>query len=387
VFIQDTIPQTSTFSAISIKTDKDNSMELDTKLAALDDLRKSERLDAILLRRSSSFAWATCGVPSYIYIPSAEGVASILVTSDHRYLIMDKIEAPRLESEYKLREQGWEFIIHNWFEQPNLIHYIEGKKLGADIPMAGAKDLSREISNLRAMLTPEENNRFRELSRLCAQAVEATARSLQPGQIEAEVAAKLSYEAEVRGTQAVVNLIAFDERIFNFRHPLPTTKRLENYAMLVLCGRKWGLVAALTRLIHFGKLPAELKHKMDAVLRIDAHFIAATRPGISMGEVFQAGVQSYAQEGYPEEWYLHHQGGLGGYEGRELIVTPGVRDIVRKGQVYAWNPSITGTKSEDTILIGDNENEVLTAIEGWPTQKIAVAGQEILRPEILEVLD
>lgn len=362
-------------------------MELDTKLAALDDLRKSEGLDAILLRRSSSFAWATCGMPSYIYIPSAEGVASILVTPDHRYLITDKIEAPRLESEYKLRERGWEFIIHNWFEQPNLIHYLKGKKLGADLPMAGAKDLSREISNLRAMLTPEENNRFRELGRLCAQAMEAAARSLQPGQIEAEVAAKLSYEAELRGVQAVVNLIAFDQRIFNFRHPLPTTKQLDKYAMLVLCGRKWGLVAALTRLIHFGKLPAELKLKMDAVLRIDAHFITATRPGTSMGEVFQVGIQSYAQEGYPEEWNLHHQGGLGGYEGRELIVTPGVKDIVRKGQVYAWNPSITGTKSEDTILIGEEDNEVLTAIEGWPAQKIAVADQEILRPEILEVVD
>jgi antitoxin VapB len=147
------------------------------------------------------------------------------------------------------------------------------------------------------------------------------------------------------------------------------------------------LVAALTRLIHFGKLPVELKQKMNAVLRIDAHFIAATRPGISMGEVFQAGIQRYAQEGFPNEWHLHHQGGLGGYEGRELIVTPGVKDIVRKGQVYAWNPSITGTKSEDTILIGEDDNEVLTAIDGWPVQRITVAGNEILRPEILEVMD
>ena len=55
------------------------------------------------------------------------------------------------------------------------------------------------------------------------------------------------------------------------------------------------------------------------------------------------------------------------------------------GQVYAWNPSIAGAKSEDTILVGESGNEVLTTIEGWPTWEITVNGQSIARPAILEV--
>ena len=62
----------------------------------------------------------------------------------------------------------------------------------------------------------------------------------------------------------VVNLIATDERIFNFRHPLPTHKRLERYAMLVLCGRQRGLVCSITRLVHFGRLPDDLRRKAEA---------------------------------------------------------------------------------------------------------------------------
>ncbi|MDT8304742.1 MAG: hypothetical protein RRC07_02300 [Anaerolineae bacterium] len=37
------------------------------------------------------------------------------------------------------------------------------------------------------------------------------------------------------------------------------------------------------------------------------------------------------------------------------------------GQVFAWNPSIAGTKSEDTILAGESGNEILTAMDGWLT--------------------
>ena len=60
--------------------------------------------------------------------------------------------------------------------------------------------------------------------------------------------------------------------------------------------------------------------------------------------------------------------------------------VVAAGQAYAWNPSITGMKSEDTILVGEQGNEVLTAIEGWPMLTVELAGGEKwLRPAVLEV--
>ena len=119
---------------------------------------------------------------------------------------------------------------------------------------------------------------------------------------EYEIAAALSHEAQRRGVQPIVNLVATDERIFMLRHPLPTGKTMQHYAMVVLCGRRHGLVISLTRLVHFGKLSSELTRKNDAVAKIDAAFIAATRPGVTLGEVFAKGVAAYAATGYPEEW-------------------------------------------------------------------------------------
>jgi antitoxin VapB len=205
---------------------------------------------------------------------------------------------------------------------------------------------------------------------------------VRPGQTEFEIAGLLAGETERRGVQAIGILIATDERIFNYRHPLPTAKKLERYAMLVLCGRKQGLVCSITRLVHFGRLPEEIMQKAQAVAQIDAAMLAATRPGRSLGEIFQIAMNGYARAGYPDEWRLHHQGGPAGYEPREYVARPGATEKVSVGQVYAWNPSIRGAKSEDTILVGESGNEILTAIPGWPIVK--VDGQ-MKRPAILVI--
>jgi antitoxin VapB len=207
---------------------------------------------------------------------------------------------------------------------------------------------------------------------------------VQPGLSEYELSALLADEAEKRGVQAIVNLIATDERIFNYRHPLPTDKRLERYAMLVLCGRKQGQVCSITRLIHFGPLSDELRVKMEAVAAIDAAAIVKTRPDRTLGDVFADIQQAYADTGFADEWQLHHQGGPGGYEPREAIATPGASQVVAAGQVYAWNPSITGTKSEDAMLVGATGNEVLTTIDDWPMIEVVVDGIALPRPAILE---
>jgi antitoxin VapB len=146
------------------------------------------------------------------------------------------------------------------------------------------------------------------------------------------------------------------------------------------------LVCSITRLVYFGRLPDPLRRKMEATARIDAAFIAATRPGRTLGEIFRRATDVYRETGFPDEWQLHHQGGSAGYEPREFVATPTSTEPVTTGQAYAWNPSITGTKSEDTILVGPEGNEIMTEIPGWPRLPIRLDGQTIQRPAILEVI-
>ncbi len=361
--------------------------EIEQKQSRIKTLLAESNLDALLLQCVSSFAWATGGAASYINTADIKGVASLLITPTGRYLITNNIEAPRFEQEEQLKQQGWEFCVAGWHEtQPIITELTQGLRLGADGLYPNAKNLSTEVASLRAALTPEEGERFRVLGRLCAAAMNDAIQAVRPGQTEYEIAGVLAQAAESRGVQAIVNLIATDERIFAFRHPLPTTKKLERYAMLVLCGRRQGLVCSITRFIHFGRLPDELRRKAEAVAEVDAQFLAATRPGRTLGAIFQQAVSAYVRVGFPNEWTRHHQGGLAGYEPRERVATFDVTDQVAVGQTYAWNPSITGAKSEDTLLVGESGNEILTAIPGWPAIAVNIEGQTIERPAILENL-
>jgi antitoxin VapB len=361
--------------------------ESEIKFKQIKDLLERHQLDALLLQRVSSFAWATCGAASYVNTASDLGAARLLITPDQRYVITDNIEATRLEQEEHLVQAGWTFHISPWYKGLDPVPGLtKNLRLGSDAPYAGAVDLSADLARLRANLTEAEGERFRELGRLCAQALNRAVQTVRPGQTEHEIAGRLAQEAESLGVQAIVNLIATDERIFAFRHPLPTEKTLDRYAMLVLCGRRQGLVCSLTRLVHFGRLPEEIRGKTRAVAQVDAALIAATRPGQTLAQVFQAGITAYANAGYPEEWHLHHQGGPAGYEPREAVATPVSEEFVLAGQAFAWNPSVTGTKSEDTILVSEENNEIITGIAGWPMLSVEVAGQALQRPAVLEIL-
>lgn len=364
-----------------------NKAEREIKQERILALLEERQLDALWLRRASSFAWATGGVDAHINTADSEGVASLLIGKDFKAVITNNIEAPRLEQETDLKKQGWDFWSAPWYSpgREDLDEKVRGMRLGVDLPSPDATDLGPELAEIRAQLTPEEVERFRSLASDCAAGMWEAIGKLKPGLSEIEIGALQVEAVERRGVQAIVNLIATDERIFQFRHPLPTVKKLGRYAMLILCGRRQGLVCSVTRLVYFGHSPEELRQKMDAVAQVDAEIIAATRPGRTLGNVFEQAQASYAAVGFPDEWRRHHQGGLAGYEPREVTAIPGSPQPIQVNQVFAWNPSISGVKCEDSILVGAEANEVLTRMDAWPVQELQLGGQTISRPVILEV--
>jgi antitoxin VapB len=359
--------------------------EIDDKLDRLRALLDARGLDAIRLRRVSSFAWATGGADSAVNTASDLGVGELVVTRDRRYLVTSNIEAPRFADEDRLVAQGWEPVIGGWFEASPADALTAGLAVGADSALAGATDLAGAMAALRARLLPAEQARFRELSRRSASAMDAAVRAIRPGMSERRIAGLLAGETTSRGVWPVVVLVATDERIRRFRHPLAVDRALERHAMVVLCGRRWGLVCSLTRFVHLGPLPDDLRRKQDAVARVDATFIAATRPGARVRDVFARAVDAYRATGFADEWKLHHQGGAAGYEPREFVARPDSDEEVADGQAFAWNPSITGTKSEDTVLLAGGSSDIMTEMAGWPVIECAVDGTTYRRPAVLEL--
>lgn len=349
------------------------------------DLIEKKKLTALALSTQANFAWITCGASNHVPITTDIGCATALITPDRKFVVCDNIEAPRLNDE-EISGRGFELVHYPWHEgnlAEEIRRLVGPGEIGADIALPGSIPIESALAPYRYSLTPEEIERYRWVGRNAADCVNAVCRVLEPGMTELEIAAILDHAAVERGMIPNVTLIAADERIEKYRHPLPTDKPVERCAMVVLGARRWGLVVSTTRIVHFGQLPDDLKRKHSAVTAVDAVFILNTVPGADVADVFEKGVAEYAAQGFPEEWKLHHQGGPTGYKGRDFRASAVTHDTVRENQAFAWNPSITGTKSEDTIIARPSGPEILSHFEGWPMIEVEVSGKRLMRPDIL----
>ncbi len=364
--------------------------ERQVKQARLADWLDRHKLDGVMLWRRQNFAWVTCGRDNHIANNTPVGVACVVATRDgRRVCLANAIEAPRMRGE-ELAGTGIEVVSFPWHDGAAGTRAARDVKGGMKIATdshdlgLGLPQVPHDFNELRWSLTDAEIERYRTGARAAADAMEAACRALRPGMTEHEVAGELDQRSHAAGSNPLVTLVAADDRVARFRHPIPTDHKISHHVMLVTCAERAGLISCLTRFVHFGPLPAELKRRHQAVANVDAAVNLATRPGRTLGEVFVELQRAYAGEGFADEWQLHHQGGSTGYAPREAVAGPGSAVTVRENQAFAWNPSITGTKSEDTVLITSQGIEVLTRPgEGFPTLAGKSPAGELPRADIL----
>ena len=318
-----------------------------------------EGLGAILMRRPENFAWFTGGGNSRVEYASPFGAADVVVTADGEYVLASTIEAPRMRAEEAL---GLDVLEYPWHDGPEAaVRELVGERpLGADLPLDGARDLSEELSALRRVLDPDAIVRLRGVGADLMAALEEAAENVAPGMTEHDAAAAIAGACRRRALVATVLLAATDERIRRFRHPLPTRATIERRAMLVASAQRGGLYANLTRIVDYEEPDPETARRQVACDEILARLRdEATRPGRTLADAFGDCRRFYAEAGFPDEWRLHHQGGPTGYASREVIATPHTAVPIEVGQAFAWNPSITGAKSEETFVLTETGPEVV----------------------------
>lgn len=266
-----------------------------------------------------------------------------------------------------------------WYKE----HKSRDGKFGSDDREDNYFNVKTDIKELRTKLTTEEIKRYKNLGRKTGEIIEEVAKNIEIGMTENKIAGQLAKKYYEKGIIPIVNLVAVDDRIFKYRHPLPKNNKLKKYAMLIICAKKWGLVANATRLIHFGPLTKELKDKYNALKNIESIFLDNSRPGNNLGEIFSKSIKQYEKVGYPTEWEKHHQGGLTGYNSREIIANQNMDYVLSENQALAWNPSITGAKIEDTCIIKRDNLDIITETGNWEYDELIIQNKKILRPKIL----
>jgi Xaa-Pro aminopeptidase len=354
--------------------------EFQTKLRRVRGFLKERRLPGVLLSTRANFSWLSCGRSNHVRLDGAGGVASLFVTRGGVELWTSNLEEPRFREE-EARGLPLAYRVHPWMRDDKGSWLPPGA--GSDDGAYGTLNAAREAASLRWSLHPEEVRRYRKVGRLAGRVLLAAGRKVRPGWTENRLAAEITGALAGMGLEATVVLVGSDERLERYRHPIPTGKRIRKSVMMVLCAKGYGLIANLTRIVHFGKVPADLARRHRACLEVERAMWNASKPGAKAGAVFAAAAEEYAAQGFPGEWKKHHQGGPTGYETRDYLAVPGEARLLAENQALAWNPSITGTKTEDTVLLTPRGLEILTPTPGWPLTAAGRAGG-FRRPAILE---
>jgi Xaa-Pro aminopeptidase len=366
--------------------------ELDTKTGRIVRLLSENDLAGVLLNGQHNFTWITGGANNGVDQSRDNGVASILVArSGKRFLLANKIEMARMLAEEVVG--GFEPVDFGWQDEKSsgswvidLAADLAGGTIATDIPMdASTTAIDGFIGACRRILTQPEIERFRELGADASFAIDEVVDQLQPGQTELEIASLMRSELDRRNIRSVVTLVAADDRIAKYRHPVPTANRCKNTVMLVTCSRRHGLVASLTRIATIGPASDDLKKRTEAAAFVNSNLLHATREGSKACDIYAIAAKSYADAGFYEEIDKHHQGGCAGYRTREWVIHPNSTDVVGSEQAFAWNPSITGTKVEETVILTGGRCETITASTRFPQIVTTIGGSEYHSPGILEI--
>ncbi|HHY33179.1 MAG TPA: M24 family metallopeptidase [Firmicutes bacterium] len=360
--------------------------EVQVKLQRVRHLIEQRQLSGLLLKTQPNFSWLTAGGLNSVGIATELGVTSILVTPDGLYLIANTIEAPRAMKEEGLGELGFTLLTFDWYEnrELQLVREIVGDgSVGCDVAVSGLLHIADDVAKLRYELTEGEVDRYLFLGTKVSTAIENTLMEVKPGDSEAEVIGRLCAELWKDRIDAVGYQSAADERAYLYRHPIPTMRRVDKYLMLCINARYKGLVTSITRLVHFGQPASELLRQFRHNLEIECAMIAKTRVGRPMREPLLTAIEMYEQLGYAGEWKLHHQGGAMGYYARDIRVTPTTQDLVGKNQAFCWNPSISGTKTEDAFIATPDGPKMITGPVVYPAVTVESNGFEFKRPGML----
>ncbi|MEO6655134.1 MAG: aminopeptidase P family protein [Pyrinomonadaceae bacterium] len=362
------------------------SSEIDIKTQRLQQMLERERLGGVLLNTQHNFAWLTGGGSNGIDLSRENGAASLFVAANgNRFVLANKIEMPRMLTE-EVSTDDFEPVEFSWQDEKarsNIV--IEKAKDLAGGEIATDYAIEGKIAPCRYQLTTDEVARYRVQGKDAGAAIRRVIDTITPGEMEIEIAEKMRHEFALDGMTTVVALAAADERIAQFRHPVPTVKCWSKTLLLVICAKRRGLITSLSRLVCIGNASDELKTKTTAAAYVHAALLDATRPGTTGGELYRTAANAYAERGFADEIDRHHQGGAVGYRTREWVANPQSREIVPTDQAFAWNPSITGTKVEETCITTAEGIEIISSSPDFPQISTMVNGREYISPGILSL--
>jgi len=351
--------------------------EVDAKIQNIRDYLALREAKGIHVQRVENFAWVTGGLKNYVTLNGVQTECSLLITPEKAYVISPPSEFDRLNAQ--LPRGVFEIASHDWDQDPKTV----ASKIVKSRCLQDSEKTADYLKSQRVILNENEQFRLARLGKLAAQALEHGLQQATPDMSEQKLAAVIAYELMVRGVEPVLVIVSGEDN-FRSHHNISGQGKTGTICMGIVCAKLEGLVVSLTRMICF-RQDVQLTEQMQRNTAIDAAIINATRHSKTLAEAFEKLVKFYGEHELDAEWRKLHQGGIVGYKLKEYFASSSSTVAIQEGMAFAWNITISGTKSEDTFLHQDGKMRWITHAPGtrWPILEHKIDGQTYGRPGIL----
>ncbi|MDT0193965.1 M24 family metallopeptidase [Arthrobacter sp. AB6] len=353
------------------------------------DILEAKGQESLLLTTNTALTWYLDGSRVHISL-AGDPIAALLVDRGGDHLVTFNNEAGRIAAEelpagVALHSVPWYGNLHEAAAAVGRTGSAgtaaQGGPAGRGTAPLAEAEVAAELRAARQQLLPAESARYARLSAEVAVIMTDVLSTARPETTEFELVSALAGRVVAAGAEPLVLLCNGSSRS-GFRHPLATHSPLGRRAMAVVCARRDGLVANITRWVRFDAGTAEERDAEARIAAVEADIFDATVPGARLDRIFTEIQAAYARHGFgADQWEQHHQGGPAGYAGRDPRVTAAATDTVVLDQAFTWNPSGPGVKIEDTVQLTGTGLQVLTVDPRWPSTAVNGLG----RPATLQL--
>ncbi len=341
--------------------------------------------DAVILTRADSIAWFTAGGDLGQDLGSEQGAVALYINPNLRAVLTDNVQTARVFEE-ELAGLGFQLKERPWHQDASKIvaELAHNKKTATDGHWPGLIAEKDRLQSLRRPMTELERRTIRGVGRSLSLAVEATCRTIQPGETEADVAGNLAHRLIREGVTPIELRVAADDRLARYRQPRFKASPIRNRVTIQVTGRRQGVCASLARTVSFGSLTPQCRLDHTLASMVGATCAYFSRPGERVSEVYRRAKRIFEKFEHAHEWTLDYQGSMIGYAPCEVFLMPDSTIKLPTNSALRWGPSVGSARSEDTIFIDEQGFDVITNTHRWPMIEVCVKGFNIPRPGILE---
>jgi len=368
---------------LSLTTPSDRRGDVESKQALMSGLLQEVGCDGLLILEPENFAWLSAGASARGTIDQA-ALPGLYFSGEGRWLICSNVDSQRIFDEeldglgFQLKEWQW-----HWGRTPFLADLCQGRKIACDQSLGPCKVVAEPLQRFRRLLSEYDRACYRALGQVVSHALEATGRTLNPGDTEREVAGQISHRLLHRGVQPLVITVAADGRSRKYRQCGFTATPVTANCVFSVVARKYGLCVMAGRAVSFGPVDAAFRKEHDAACRVSATYVASSWPDAMPRQILATGRRVYQVADAEHEWLACPQGHITGHAPVELPLTPDTDELLQAGWAITWYATVGAACSCDTFLITEEGPRSLTPSENWPLKLIRIQGAEFVRPDIL----